>query len=216
MYTTINKSQLTEYLITQLNVFFPDGNKVNQYDLHPCIDEIIERTQFCFSKINNKYFCDGNQIVFNHLNGDQYSMFLYFAANTLYKRTKNIPICEKIFLLNKLLHGIDAFYNIELPDIFIFVHPLGTVLGRAKYSNYLIVYQKCNIGSNKDVYPILGEYLSMHPGAAILGNCNISDNCKIAANALLLDMDLDENTLYMGNPKDYRIKKVTSKNEIWL
>ena len=45
------------------------------------------------------------------------------------------------FLLNKLLFGIDVFYTVDLPKHYIFVHPIGTILGSgAIYSNYFVVY----------------------------------------------------------------------------
>ncbi|MGI6649712.1 MAG: hypothetical protein ACOX5W_11890 [Bacillota bacterium] len=143
-------------------------------------------------------------------------MFLYFAANTVYKDSNQLELATKIFLLNKYLHGIDAFYEVELPDIFLFVHPLGTVLGRGNYSNYFVVYQRCNIGSNHDIYPSMGENLIMHPGSAILGNCKVGDNCRIATGSLLLDMDLEANSIYIGNPSNYSIKKSEARPSIWL
>ena len=38
---------------------------------------------------------------------------------------------DKLFLLNKALHGCDIYYEVALPSVFLLVHPLGTVLGRA-------------------------------------------------------------------------------------
>jgi len=143
-------------------------------------------------------------------------MFLYILSNTLYKNNYDLTLCEKLFLLNKSLFSLDAFYEIELPEIFLFVHPLGTVLGRAKYSNYLIVYQRCNIGSNHDIYPELGEHLTLHPGASILGNCQIGRNVKIAADGLLIDKNIEDNTLYIGNPKNYIQKTNKDTNPIWM
>jgi serine O-acetyltransferase len=117
--------------------------------------------------------------------------------------------------LNKYLHGIDAFYEVELPDIFLFVHPLGTVLGRGTYSDYFLVYQRCGIGSNHDVYPVMKEFVTLRPGSSILGNCIVEENCTIAAGSLLLDKNLGENTLYIGNPRDYVIKTNSEILPIW-
>ena len=104
-------------------------------------------------------------------------MFLYFLANTLYKYDYELSFFEKIFLLNKILFSLDIFYEVELPDIFLFVHPLGTVLGRGSYSDYLVVYQRCNIGSNNNLSN--SKHVTLHPGASVLGNCIIGrfKNC---------------------------------------
>jgi serine O-acetyltransferase len=144
-------------------------------------------------------------------------MFLYFLSNTLYKNGVDLSLCEKIFYLNKVLHGIDVFYELELPDIFLFVHPVGTVLGRAQYSDYLLVYQKCTIGSSHDVgdYPILGKYLAIYEGSSILGNCLIGDNCKFAAHSLIIDQDLDSNKIYIGTPSNYITQENKYHDRIW-
>jgi len=55
------------------------------------------------------------------------------------------------------MHGIDLFYSVPMPDVFMLVHPVGTVIGKANFSNYLVVYQNCTIGADTDVYPNFGE-----------------------------------------------------------
>jgi serine O-acetyltransferase len=114
-----------------------------------------------------------------------------------------------------MLFGVDVFYEIKLPNIFLFVHPLGTVIGRGEFNDYLVVYQGCSIGANKDVYPILGKYVTLHPNASILGNCKIGNNCELASNSLIIDKDLDAETIYFGNPKNSYKKKKTHINNIW-
>lgn len=216
MIASLSRSDLINYTLNQIYNFFPDNKTYNKKDINFAFDTSMERIEYCFSKVRNKYFFQNGNVVFNHLHGDQYSMFLYFLSNTLYKNNFDISLCEKLFLLNKSLFSLDAFYEIELPDIFLFVHPLGTVLGRAKYSNYLIVYQRCNIGSNHDIYPHLGEHLTLHPGASILGDCHIGRNVKIAADGLLIDMNVENDSVYIGNPKNYIKKSVKDINSIWL
>jgi serine O-acetyltransferase len=114
-----------------------------------------------------------------------------------------------------MLFGIDVFYEIKLPNIFLFVHPLGTVIGRGKFNDYLVVYQGCSIGANKDVYPTLGKHVTLHPNASILGDCKIGNNCELASNSLIIDKDLDSGTCYFGNPKNSFKKKKENINNIW-
>jgi serine O-acetyltransferase len=149
-------------------------------------------------------------------------MFLYFLANTLYKEQADTHLCEKLFYLNKLLDGIDVYYEVELPDIFLFSHPLGTVLGRANYSNYFLVHQECTIGGareanagEKDIYPILGEYCAIYKGAAVLGNCHVGSNCKISAHSLLIDQDLEANQIYIGTRLNHVVKENRAPDNIW-
>lgn len=153
---TLSHDQLASYVTRQVNRLFDDGQPVLEDDVLALMPQALGRLEHCFAHINNKYFFDGTSAVFNHLHGDQYSMFLYFLCNTAYNAGANFGVPTKLFLLNKLLHGIDAFYEVELPSIFLFVHPIGTVLGRGKYADYLLVYQRCGVGSNHDIYPTLG------------------------------------------------------------
>jgi len=215
MNISLNKSELLLYTIKQLELFFPDGSTVNQAEIRKSFYFALERVENCFSNIHGKYYNNQGIVSFNHLNGDHYATFLYYFSNTLYKDESRIANCEKLFLLNKYLHGVDVYYEVNLPDIFIFVHPLGTVLGRADYSNFLVVYQGCNVGANKDVYPKLGQYLSLHPGSSVLGNSVIGDNVTVGANSLVLDNTLGPNVKYVGNPKNHYIFKNNDINKVW-
>ena len=215
MKTSLGTSELSGYVRGQINNFFPDNKMIQGSELEKYVSASLERVEKCFSKIKNKYFRSESQVLFNHLNGDQYAIFLYFLGNTVYRNDGDLTLASKIYLLNKAFHGLDAFYEVGLPDIFLLVHPLGTVLGRAKYSDYLVVYQRCGVGSNKNIYPSLGEYVTLHPGASVLGTCKVGNNCSMAAGSLLLDKDLGHNKLYIGNPKAFIIKDKPGKSHFW-
>tara|TARA_B100001057_G_C22870241_1_gene958511 strand:+ start:3177 stop:3830 length:654 start_codon:yes stop_codon:yes gene_type:complete len=216
MLLSLNPKELSKYVSNHLN-FFDDSSSIKKNELLESIEITLEKLTFCFDKINIKYFNNGNDSIFNHLNSDQYAMFLYTLSNVIYKKDMkdNISIATKIYLLNKTLHGIDIFYEINLPKIFIFIHPLGTVLGRANYSDYFAVYQRCGIGSNNDSYPKLGKYLTLHPGASVLGKSKIEDNCSIGTDSLVLDRNIKKNSIYIGNPMLNKILKKTNIDTIW-
>ena len=38
-----------------------------------------------------------------------------------------------------------------MPDIFMVVHPLVTIVGKVDYKDYLVVYQNCTIGSSSGI-----------------------------------------------------------------
>jgi len=199
----------------QINAMFPDGDTVAAADLLPSAERAMQRLEHCFAHINNKYFFDGKEAVFDHLHGDQYAMWLYFLSNQLHLDGVAPSVSKKLFLLNKALHGCDIFYEIALPSIFLLVHPLGTVLGRASYQDYLLVYQRVGIGSNHDIYPQLGRYLTLRPGSSVLGESHVGDHCSVAAESLVLDRDLSDHSLYIGNPRDHIIHHRESTPTIW-
>ena len=217
MKTSINSLELLKFYLSQLNNHFFDGDEIKvSNEIIKQFDFALQRVEFCFSKINNKYYFSNNTVRFNHLNSDHNAVLLYYWSNTLYNNNYDRKICDKIFYLNKILHGLDAYYEVKLPDIFLLVHPLGTVLGRGEYSNYFVAYQRCGIGSNKDKSPSLGEHVTLRPGASVLGNSIIGDYCEIAADSLLLDKKLEEESLYIGNPKSNFIAKSKRKNQNWF
>ena len=215
MKITLPKPALAEYLKAQINNFFPEADPVRRSDLVSYIDTILQRTEVCFANIDNRYFCADGDILFNHRHADHYAMFLYLAANTIFQRGGDIALCEKLFQLNRCLHGIDVFYEVNLPDIFLFVHPIGTVLGRAEYANYFMVYQNCGVGSNHGIFPTFDEYVSLHPGASVLGGCRIGRNCKIASGSLIMDMNLEQNSVYVGNTLNSQIMHSKRILPIW-
>lgn len=199
----------------QCNALFPDGNTVTAAMVLQALPRALERLEHCFTHIDNKYFFDEVSAVFNHLHGDQYAMWLYLLGNELFRQGCDPSICSKLFLLNKALHACDIFYEVALPDIFLLVHPLGTVLGRGHYSDFFVAYQRVGVGSNHDVYPTFGRHVTLRPGAAVLGRCTIGDNCQIASDSLVLDRDLPDGTLYIGNPKTAFTKANAAPYPLW-
>jgi len=211
----LSEHELCMYTLRQINSSFPDPNIVGPDDLKPAFPESMRRLENTFSYVNNRYFFDGKASIFNHLNGDQYAMWLYILSNELFVQGADTSLCEKLFLLNKKLHSCDIFYEVELPSVFLLVHPLGTVLGRGNYSDYFVAYQRCGIGSNHDIYPELGRHLTMRPGSAILGNSKVGENCQIAAESFIIDQDLSDNSLVFGNPSNQRIKQNHEHYSAW-
>ncbi len=212
---TLTGDGLAALAARQCNHFFPDGNDVAPGDLMPAIGEARARLEHCFSHVDNRYFFDGTAAKFDHLHGDQYAIWLYLLANQLHRQSAPPALCAKLFLLNKALHGCDIFYEVELPSIFLLVHPVGTVLGRGTYSDYFVAYQRCGVGSNKDIYPRFGRHVTMRPGSAVLGNCAVGDHCQMATEALLLDRDVPDGSLYIGGPGGARVLPNGGDYPLW-
>ncbi|RZJ36799.1 MAG: serine acetyltransferase [Brevundimonas sp.] len=213
--SSLDARGLAAYAASQLNAMFPDPDVVEADDLMSAVTVALTRLEHCFSHVDNKYFFDGETAVFSHLHGDQYAMWLYLVSNELFRQGGPAATCSKLFLLNKSLHGIDAFYEVSLPSVFLLVHPLATVLGRGTYSDFFVAYQRCGVGSNNDVYPTFGQHVTLRPGSAVLGACTIGDHCQIATESLVLDRDLPDHTLYIGGPKTATLKRQDKPYPLW-
>jgi serine O-acetyltransferase len=122
-------------------------------------------------------------------------MYVYLLSNTVYKQTGDARLAGKLFYLNKALHAFNCMYDAELPEIFSLIHVVGTVLGKAKYSNYLVVGQNCTIGAVRGEYPELGERLILGSGASIIGKCHVGDDVMLAPGAQVFMRDIPSNSL---------------------
>lgn len=207
MRTTLSEEEMSRYVAEQLNRFFPDADCFKGADLAPHTRTALMRAEHCFSHINQSYFWDQGELVFTHYNTIQYCMYLYMLANTVHHEGGERVISEKLFALNKLLHGLDLFFEIELPRIFLLQHPMGTVLGRATYNDYFCIYQGCSVGSNLDgVFPKFGEGTVLLGGSRVNGDCTLGNNCWIAPGAVVLDTDVPSDSVTFGLYPDTQSK----------
>ena len=105
-----------------------------------------------------------------------------------------------------MLNGVDWYYQVELPAVFGAEHPLGSILGKAKYSDGLFVYQGVTIGGNKGKYPVIGRNVVLYSDAKILGNARIGNNVVISANSYIKDEDIPDNCPVFGVSPNLIIK----------
>lgn len=96
------------------------------------------------------YRAENGEACFSHLHSDQYSQFLYFLSNSLWNLSGNTILCSKIINLNKYLNGMFYSYKCRLPEIFLFAHPVGSIIGNASYSDGLVVFQNVTINTGDD------------------------------------------------------------------
>jgi serine O-acetyltransferase len=185
----ISSSDLAGYTSAQLNTFFPDGHSVSSADLRRCVDVALQRLEYSFQHYS------GGPVALDVLHSDRYCMYVYLLSNTVYKDAGDTRLAGKLFYLNKALHAFNCMYDAELPAIFLLIHVVGTVLGKAKYSNYLVVGQNCTIGAIRGEYPELGERVILGSGASIIGKCRVGDDVMLAPGAQVFMRDIPSNSL---------------------
>lgn len=197
MIMTLTTTELRLFLGRQLETFFPDGLTERYYtgkDIDWAINAALERLEYCFKHINRSAYSDENgQTYFSHLHSDQYSQFLYYFMNSLWKKSENKIICDKCIILNKCLNNMFVSYKCELPDIFLLGHPIGTILGNAKYSDYLVVFQNVTVNTGEkqgELTPKLGKGLFLASGAQIIGEETIGDRVNVGVDAVVYKMSI--------------------------
>ncbi len=203
----IPKEDIIEGLLRQLRSFFSLSDDEIE-SIKSFSDTVFERCEFCFSKNQNKYYSRNGNAYFNPYHSGQYTVFLYYFSNTVFKGgSHHARLADKIYYLNRIMNSCDLFYEVELPEIFMLDHPVGTVIGRAKYGNYFKFTQNCTVGNNNNVYPVIGENVTISANSMILGNSKIGDNVILGAGACVKDQDVPDNSLVFGSSPNLIIKK---------
>lgn len=190
-----------EWVNRQISVLF------GHCDVTPYFEEALRRSLKCHSMINNKYY---KSDVIDPLHTGQYALFLCYLANEAYLKGDSLVAC-KVYYLNKALHGFDVFYEVELPNALFMEHPVGTVLGRAHYSDRLFVGQNVTVGGNKGKYPTIGENVALHAGCIIVGNSQLGNNVEVSAGTMIKDENIPNNCLVFGSSPNLIIKQRDEK-----
>jgi serine O-acetyltransferase len=199
---SLDRAALTDYLRAQLDATFPDRTPVNAGDI---VGDAVERVRHCFSAIRHPAFGDADTVVFDHLHGDQYTMFLYYAANSAFV-AGDVTLAKKLFLLNKALNGFFCMYDTLLPPVMFLNHALGTVIGRGTYGSFLLVTQNVTFGKEDGRAPVIGEGVIVYGGALIAGATTIGDRTVIAANASIRNADVPAESVVAGSSPDLIVR----------
>ncbi len=189
--------ELAKYTNKQIENILISNVNVENY-----VEESLNRTLKCLGMSKNKYY----QNEFSVYHTVKYSIYLYYLSNTIYLNGDE-GLATKVYYLNKVLHSVDWFYAIELPEHFGAEHPLGCILGRAKYNNGFFIYQGCTVGGNKGFYPTIGRNVIMHANSTVLGSCNIGDNVLISTGTIIKDENIPSNCIVFGQSPNLVIKE---------
>lgn len=206
--SSLDADGLLAYVERLLANYLPDGTDPRR-SLLPYVHDALAAVEHCFTAIHRKYYNLNDSIEFNHLNGDHFATFLYYLSNFIWKATGEEATPTKLFYLNKIMHGLDLFFSVELPPVFLLVHPVGTVIGNAHYGDYLVIYQNCTIGADAGVYPRFGTGTVLYSRTSVLGNSTIGDNVVFAANSFVVNSDIPSDSIVVGQYPHHRVLDAT-------
>lgn len=195
-----DEQELSLYIDNQVKNMLCYNLKSRNY-----ISKAIELSNKSFNSSSNKYYQSDK--YFSPFHSAQYCVLLYYLSKVMLEIDLYGINAEKIYLLNKIINSVDLFYEIELPTIFGVEHPLGSVMGRAEYSDYLFFYQGCTLGGSNGNYPIIGKNLLMYSNSKILGKCRIGHNVVLSANSYIINTDIPDNCIVFGSSPHLTIRK---------
>jgi serine O-acetyltransferase len=193
-----SRDELIGYVADQADHLFPDRHRG---DVRPAVasvfDTALARLERCIAGV--KMWREG---VFDPLHSSQYTTFLYYLANTLWRERQDERVCTKLFYLNKALNGFECFYDNDLPEIFFIGHSVGIVLVRNRYPNYFVIYQNSTVGKNHGAAPVLGEGVVMFPSTSIVGGCRIGAHTVIAQGVSVINADTPGDCVVYRNGRE--------------
>ncbi len=174
----------------------------------------ISKTQKELKACNKIY---PNSEGFSIFNTNAYAAFLYHLSHSigLQGGRENVELADKIYYLNKIMNDVEWYWNIELPEHFLCEHPIGSVLGKAEYGDYLCVYQGVTVGANFKnetcIYPILDEFVTLYANATVLGSSRIGKHVVVAANAFVMNEKIPDNCVVFGSSPALTIRTYSEK-----
>jgi serine O-acetyltransferase len=185
------RESLVAYLTAQCAHVVPDGREDAfraAVDAH--LDEALERMHVCINAC-----APWRPDQFNVLQSSQHCIFLYYLANTIWRRSGDTAAPTRLFLMNKALNGIDLFYEIEMPSVFYIGHSVGIVLAKATYGNYLVLYQNSTVGRHKDQIPVIGDRVVIYPNCAVIGRSVIGNDAVLSQGVSAVNKTVPEGVI---------------------
>lgn len=189
------------------------------------VERALKRLEINFSKIKSGYFKKDGETAFKIEHSVQYAIFLYLLSNQLYKDGFE-ETASYVYYLNKIMHAVDWFYAIELPEQFCAEHTVASVLGRAKYKKRFCVYQGVTVGGNRkgDIiyYPEFGENVVLYADSKVIGRSKVGNNVIVSANTIIKDASIPDNSIVFGQSPNLVIKTKSEKEikdmmrHIWI
>lgn len=187
---------LLVYVTRLLETHAPDG-RTNQLSF--VLPHALDRTERCFSRIALPHYRDERGgALFDHLHGDQFAMFLYFAANTAWAQRQDVELAKKLTLLNRERHALLVMYDTQLPEIFVIPHTVGTVIGKGSYGDFTVFCQNVTVTNDGVEGLDVRKGVIFFPGSFAGGRCTIGEGAVLTANATVSYEDIPPNTMVRG------------------
>jgi serine O-acetyltransferase len=174
--------------------------------LSPVVEPALVRTEtsFACSALPGYRTADG-ATLFDPLQSDQYAMFVWFCSNEAW-RAGDLALATDLFLLNKGLNGIVCMWDTALPAVFLWIHTVGTMLGKAEYGERFVAYHNVTVGTDRGARPSLGAGTILFAGAKVVGGARIGARSLVSLNAVVINEAIPPNSIVAGNSPDLLVK----------
>ncbi len=198
---------LANYTKTQIETEFPDKIILSEKEWTHITERALQRLSKIFKHINNKYYSQSFEESFNYLHSDHYAMYMYLLSQEAANSLGNENHANKFFYFNKIKHTLDIYYKVKLPEIFLFMHPIGTIIGNGTFGDFLVIYHGVTVGGKvgEFKYPQLGTDVTLYANSTLIGDCKIGNQVVIGANTLLMSKEVPSGHLAVGQHPENKI-----------
>lgn len=180
--------------LSNLTPYPPLDPREAQKVLRPYVEESIHR--YYISTRNSTIL---GYLPYNIFDIRMNAIFLTILTRQLYLHKAPCRLSDRIFTINRILHGCNIYGSIKLPPEFFLCYASNIVLGPCEYGNNLVVYQGVTTGSSSDIFPTFGNNVILHANVLISGNCRIGNNVTVAPGVTLVDTDVPDNMVVFRN-----------------
>lgn len=169
-----------------------DGIEAVKSEVRDDIDAVRQRDPAAKSDIEILFLYSG-----------VHAILAYRVAHKLYL-SEHYFSARAISQISRHMTGIEIHPGATIGKSFFIDHGMGVVIGETtEIGDNCTIYQGVTLGgTGKDVgkrHPTLGDNVLIGAGAKVLGPIKIEDNCKVAANAVVLK-EIPENSTAVGIP----------------
>ena len=134
----------------------------------------------------------------------KHPIYLYLLSRALFESgmEDDSRIKDRLYCLNKALHGCSLFYKVRLPKVFFLNYATQIVMGDCVYGENLVVYQGVTVGGYREKNPVLGNNIVLMPNCIISGSTILGNNVVVSAGVVVINRTVPDNTLVFGGGKE--------------
>ena len=206
-----SKQDFFQFLKVRFSTVGLDFDEVKSY-----LDSALEISEERFILNKSKYYTSTDRLraQFNSTHYSSHALILYQLARECFLDGR-IDLAEKTYFLNVATTATDLYYEVELPIRTGCDHPLGSVIGRARFEadSSLFFRQGCNIGGNRNengtpIYPEIKGSLYLNPRSSLIGDCTILGIVVLGNGAYVKNCEALENVVVFGISPNLTIKPI--------
>jgi len=90
--------------------------------------------------------------------------------------------------------------------VFLWIHTVGTMLGKAAYGERFVAYHNVTVGTDRGARPAFGEGTILFAGSKVVGGSNIGARSLVSLNAVVINEVIPPNSIVAGASPNLLVK----------